>query len=233
MRPGRSSPDRARVQRVRPSPQRVRCRSFRPAATALAPSGIGLRVLGVDLRHKIRIRSCCRCRPAISATARDRSASSRLRSRPKLLATGERRDALSSKTGDLGTQGSDEFQLWDEVHRFAAYIEANIIPRDRLRSLPAHPTERHRANNSSEGDLRAIRLPRHQPARRLAEFGIGRSARPAAPHRSAWQAQAPRRGRATRHYRGYGSTHREDHASAAHRRPDSRRRRWPLRHPGG
>ena len=38
----------------------------------------------------------------------------------KPLATGERRDALPSKTGDLGTQGSDEFQPWDEVHRFGA-----------------------------------------------------------------------------------------------------------------
>ena len=33
-------------------------------------------------------------------------------------------------TGDLGTQGSDEFQPWDEVYRFDAYVEATIIAKE-------------------------------------------------------------------------------------------------------
>jgi hypothetical protein len=57
---------------------------------------------------------------SLSASSRVRPSLSR-----KPLATGERRDALPSKTGDLGTQGGDEFKPGDEVHR--AYVEATII----------------------------------------------------------------------------------------------------------
>src|SRR5262249_27361188 len=40
---------------------------------------------------------------------------------------GEHRDMFPSKTDNLGTQGGNESQSWDEVHRSGAYVEATII----------------------------------------------------------------------------------------------------------